>query len=256
MDPTHLVVVDDDPEICTMLATYLTGEGFDISVAQNGDEMRAVLRSRPAELVLLDLGLPKEDGLQLLRELRHDSDIAIIVLTGKGDTIDRIVGLEIGADDYVTKPFHLRELLARIRTVLRRSASVADRPAETTQPGVPRAVRLAFEGWTLDLGARTLIAPDGKAVELTTMEFNLLTALAQCSNRVLSREQLLDVCTGRELGPMDRSIDVHVGNIRRKIEDDPRSPRRIKTIRGVGYVFVPEVTRLLDDGDLLPGSRT
>ena len=256
MDATHLLVVDDDPDICALLAAYLTGEGFGVSIAKNGDDMREILRTRPVELILLDLGLPKEDGLQLLRQLRHGSDIAVIVLTGKGDAVDRIVGLEIGADDYVTKPFHLRELLARIRTVLRRSAGSPEKAAGQGDHGSRSAERLAFEGWTLDLGARTLLTPDGQAVDLTTMEFNLLTALAQRPNHVLSREQLLDVCTGRELGPMDRSIDVHVGNIRRKIEDDPRMPRRIKTIRGVGYVFVPEVTRISDSPGRALRSRT
>lgn len=245
MDATHILAVDDDPDICELLTTYLTGQGLDVTIARDGNAMHAVLRTRPVHLVLLDLGLPGEDGLQLLRELRHGSNIPVIVLTGKGDPIDRIVGLEIGADDYVTKPFHLRELLARIRTVLRRFPVVAEKPAEPAEPpSGRRPARLAFDGWTLDLGARTLRAPDGQLIDLTTMEFNLLNALVQHPNQVLSREQLLDACTGRELGPMDRSIDVHVGNIRRKIEDDPKTPRRIKTIRGVGYVFVPEVTRL------------
>jgi two-component system OmpR family response regulator len=238
------MVVDDDPDICELLTTYLSGEGLDVSIARNGTDMRSILHGRTVDLILLDLGLPGEDGLQLLRELRHGSNVPIIVLTGKGDAVDRIVGLEIGADDYVTKPFHLRELLARIRTVLRRSAGIAEKPAEEPEPAGRRPPRLAFEGWTLDPGARTLRAPDGTAVDLTTMEFNLLTALVQHPNQVLTREQLLDACTGRELGPMDRSIDVHIGNIRRKIEDDPKTPRRIKTIRGVGYVFVPDVTRL------------
>lgn len=244
MDATQILVVDDDPDICTLLANYLSGEGFDVCIGRSGEEMRSILRTRKIDLVLLDLGLPGEDGLQLLRELRHSSEIAVIVLTGKGDAVDRIVGLEIGADDYVTKPFHLRELLARIRTVLRRSAGGAEKPAEPEPAATRRPPKLAFEGWTLDPGARTLHAPDGRSVDLTNMEFNLLTALVQHPNQVLSREQLLDACASRELGPMDRSIDVHIGNVRRKIEEDPKLPQRIKTIRGVGYVFIPEVTRI------------
>jgi two-component system OmpR family response regulator len=186
------------------------------------------------DLVILDLVLRGDDGLQLARELRSGSDIGIIMLTGRGETVDRIIGLEMGADDYLSKPFHLRELLARVRSVLRRGTTRGDRWARSR-------VRMRFAGWSLDLASRELLSPTGEEVRLTTGEFELLAAFVNHANQVLSRDQLLDLSRHREAGPFDRTIDVQVGRLRRKLEDDPKNPTTIKTVRGGGYIFTPPV---------------
>ena len=231
-----ILAVDDDDDLLAMVRTYLTQEGFDVVTAGSVRETMRQLSASSVSLLLLDLNIGGDDGLSLLRELRQTSDLPVIILTGKSDPVDRIVGLEVGADDYVVKPFHLRELLARIRTVLRRteaaSGSSTDRPAVDAHPA-----RLRFAGWTLDLQARSLSSIEGFAVDLTTMEFDLLSALATRPNRALTRDQLLDIVTGRESGPLDRTIDVHIASLRRKIEADPRNPTLIKTLRGTGYIF-------------------
>jgi DNA-binding response OmpR family regulator len=228
-------VVDDQQEICDLVREYLTDEGFRVSAASDGAGLREVMARDPADLVILDLMLRGEDGLQLARELRNGSDVGIIILTGRGETVDRIIGLEMGADDYLPKPFHLRELLARVRSVLRRG---------TTRGGdrsdAPRA-RTRFSGWTLDLASRELLSPAGEEVRLTTGEFELLAAFVNHANQVLSRDRLLDLSRHREAGPFDRTIDVQVGRLRRKLEDDPKNPGMIKTVRGGGYIFTPPV---------------
>jgi two-component system, OmpR family, response regulator len=231
----HILVVDDQQEICDLVREYLTDEGFRVSTATDGASMREAMAREPVDLVILDLMLDGEDGLQLARELRTQSEIGIIILTGRGETVDRIIGLEMGADDYLPKPFHLRELLARVRSVLRRAAS------RTAEKSLGRRPRVSFADWTLDLSSRELFSPAGEDVRLTTGEFELLSAFVNNANRVLSRDRLLDLSRHREAGPFDRTIDVQVGRLRRKLEDDPKNPTLIKTVRGGGYIFTPEI---------------
>jgi two-component system OmpR family response regulator len=231
----HILIVDDQQEICDVVQEYLTGEGYRVSTAHDGAGMRRVLAQSHVDLVILDLMLPGEDGLTLARSLRSESGIGIIILTGRGETVDRIIGLEMGADDYLPKPFHLRELLARVKAVLRRAH---DRTAETPHPG---RSRVRFAGWNLDLSSRELLSPSGEEVRLTTGEFDLLSAFVNNANQVLSRDRLLDLARNREAGPFDRTIDVQVGRLRRKLEDDPQNPTLIKTVRGSGYIFTPTV---------------
>jgi two-component system OmpR family response regulator len=234
-DNGHILIVDDQQEICDVVQEYLTGEGYRVSAAHDGSGMRRVLAQGHVDLVILDLMLPGEDGLTLARSLRSESGIGIIILTGRGETVDRIIGLEMGADDYLPKPFHLRELLARVKAVLRRAH---DRTADLPQTTRSRA---RFAGWNLDLSSRELLSPSGEEVRLTTGEFDLLSAFVNNANQVLSRDRLLDLARNREAGPFDRTIDVQVGRLRRKLEDDPQNPSLIKTVRGSGYIFTPTV---------------
>lgn len=235
-DTAHILVVDDQQEICDVVQEYLTGEGYRVSVAHDGGGMRRALGQSPVDLVILDLMLPGEDGLTLARSLRGDStNIGIIILTGRGETVDRIIGLEMGADDYLPKPFHLRELLARVKSVLRRVQSRSGEPSHQARS------RVRFAGWNLDLSSRELMSPAGEEVRLTTGEFDLLAAFVNNANQVLSRDRLLDLARNREAGPFDRTIDVQVGRLRRKLEDDPQNPSLIKTVRGSGYIFTPAV---------------
>ena len=231
----HILVVDDQQEICDLVREYLSDEGFRVSTANDGAGMREAIAREPVDLVILDLVLRGEDGLQLARELRNGSDIGIIMLTGRGETVDRIIGLEMGADDYLSKPFHLRELLARVRSVLRRGPSRAGEKSDGAR------ARIRFLGWTLDLASRELLSPTGEYVRLTTGEFELLAVFVNHANQVLSRDRLLDLSRHREAGPFDRTIDVQVGRLRRKLEDDPKNPTLIKTVRGGGYIFTPQV---------------
>jgi len=231
----HILVVDDQQEICDLVREYLSDEGFRVSTANDGAGLREAMVRDTIDLVILDLVLRGEDGLQLARELRSQSDIGIIMLTGRGETIDRIIGLEMGADDYLAKPFHMRELLARVRSVLRRSAALASERSEG-----PRA-RIRFAGWTLDLASRELLSPSGEQVRLTSGEFALLAAFVNHPNQVLSRDRLLDLSRNREAGPFDRTIDVQVGRLRRRLRDDRQNPTMIKTVRGGGYIFTPPV---------------
>jgi two-component system, OmpR family, response regulator len=233
--PRHLLVVDDDPDIRELLSRYFGGHGFMVRSAADGSAMRAALAQAPADLVLLDLGLPGEDGLEITRWLRSHSQCAVIIVTGRGDSIDRVVGLELGADDYVAKPFELRELLARARSVLRRTATAA--------PAAPAPAAVEFEGFRLDPTARRLHAPDGAEVVLTSGEFDLLQAFLEQPNRVLSRDQLMNRLHGRDAGPFDRAIDVQVGRLRRKLEPEADPPNLIKSVRGAGYLFTARVRR-------------
>ena len=236
----RILVVDDDPRICRLLCRYLEKENYIVGTASNGQEMWRALKSRPYNLIILDLRLPGgEDGLSLARRLRSQTDISLIMLTGRADSADKIVGLELGADDYVTKPFDRRELLARIRSVLRRAASRA-RPISLSDQDNEV---LAFSGWTLDLNRRELTQTDGVTVALTSYEFDLLAVMAQRPARVLSRDQIMDLIAHRDWQPLDRSIDVLIGKLRRKLNDDPNNPNLIKTIRGVGYMFAPPSER-------------
>jgi two-component system, OmpR family, response regulator len=234
-DNGHILVVDDQKEICDVVQEYLTGEGYRVSTANDGNGMRRALGQSHVDLVILDLMLPGEDGLTLARGLRDESGIGIIILTGRGETVDRIIGLEMGADDYLPKPFHLRELLARVKSVLRRVQS------RTGEPGQTSRSHAQFAGWSLDLSSRELMSPAGEEVRLTTGEFDLLAAFVNNPNQVLSRDRLLDLARNREAGPFDRTIDVQVGRLRRKLEEDPQNPTLIKTVRGSGYIFTPTV---------------
>jgi DNA-binding response OmpR family regulator len=234
--PGHILVVDDQKEICEVVQQYLTGEGYEVSVAYDGAGMRKVMAERPVDLVILDLMLPDEDGLTLAGALRQDSNVGIIILTGRSETVDRIIGLEMGADDYLPKPFHLRELLARVKSVMRR---VTARDPHALANAARAKAR--FAGWHLDLATRELVSPTGGEVRLTTGEFDLLAAFVKNANQVLSRDRLLDLARNRESGPFDRTIDVQVGRLRRKLEPDPQRPTIIKTVRGTGYIFTPPV---------------
>ncbi|MGQ3053302.1 MAG: winged helix-turn-helix domain-containing protein [Roseateles sp.] len=240
----HIAVVDDETAITELLAHYFAGHGFRTTQLHSGRALMALMASddRPA-LVLLDLGLPGEDGLAIARQLREHWQCGLVIITGRGDAIDKVVGLEVGADDYVTKPFDLRELVARVKAVLRRTATAAV-PPPATAAAAAAAVNptLSFLGWHLDLAARRLDAPHGGEVRLTTGEFELLATLAQHPGRVLSRDFLLEHTRGREAAPFDRTIDVQIGRLRKKLEANAENPQIIKSVRGAGYIFIPPVT--------------
>jgi two-component system OmpR family response regulator len=233
----HILVVEDDREISALVARYLGANECRVSVVQDGRGMDKALAESRIDLIVLDLMLPGEDGLSLCRRVRAQSSIPIVFLTAKGEEIDRIIGLEMGADDYLSKPFNPRELLARIRAVLRRRTGEA-RPEPDAGGNV-----LSFEGWRLDLALREVSSPEGAKVAVTGAEFDLLHAFCERPGRVLSRDQLLDLTQGRVAGPFERSIDVLVSRLRQKIERDAREPQFIKTIRSGGYVFTPRVER-------------
>ncbi|MBT5048168.1 MAG: response regulator [Rhodospirillaceae bacterium] len=232
----HILVVDDDREIRDLVSRLLKKEGLRVSTAADGVQMHRELASGNIDLIVLDLMLPGDDGLTLCRQLRATSAIPIIMLTAKGDEFDRVLGLEMGADDYLPKPFSSRELLARIKAVLRRAVALP--PA----PDSPASQTLQFEGWTFDTQRRELVSGDDVVVPLSTGEYDLLLALVSHQGRVLSRDQLLDLARGRSAGAFDRSIDTQVSRLRRKLETDPKNPEIIKTVWGGGYVFSPKVT--------------
>jgi two-component system, OmpR family, response regulator len=235
--PDHVLVVDDDAEIRKLLGEYLERNGFRVSLATDGPEMRRALdRSRP-DIVVLDLMLPGDSGLTLCRDLRVDSRLPVIMLTARAEEVDRIVGLEMGADDYLAKPFSPRELLARIRSILRRTRGLAS-------PAAGGNHQLRFAGWILDLAARQLVAADGVVVALSGAEFKLLSVFVEHPNRVLDRNQLMDLTVGRDGTPFDRSIDVQVSRLRLRLRDDAREPRIIKTVRNEGYVLAAVVERV------------
>lgn len=236
-DAAHLLVVDDHPEIRHSLTRYLRDNGFRVSAADGGLQMRRVLQDASIDLIILDVMMPGEDGLALCREITAASGPPVILLTALADQTDQIVGLELGADDYVTKPFNPRELLARVRAVLRRTQGASP------QRQTPGHDRLHFAGWCLDLARRELSDPEGVEVALSNGEFLLLAAFLNRAGRVLSRDQLLDLTQGREAGAYDRAIDNQVLRLRRKIEPDPSNPTLIKTVWGGGYVFSASVSR-------------
>jgi two-component system, OmpR family, response regulator len=248
----HIAVVDDEADITTLLGNYLQGYGFRVTQLHSGAALMGLMPVDAPALVLLDLGLPGEDGLSIARQLRAQWRCGLVIVTGRGDAIDKVVGLEVGADDYVTKPFNLRELLARVKAVLRRLAPepepVAAAAAVSPAQAAP-ATRFCFAGWQLDAAARRLMrdgaggeSPD--EVVLTSGEFDLLCAFVQHAGRVLSRDFLLEHTRGREAGPFDRTIDVQVGRLRKKLDDAADEPQIIKSVRGAGYVLVPPVTVL------------
>jgi two-component system, OmpR family, response regulator len=235
--PIHIAVVDDEPDITRLLGGYLQSHGFRVSQLHSGGALMALMAEDPAALVLLDLGLPGEDGFAIARQLRERCRCGLVIVTGRGDAVDKVVGLEVGADDYVTKPFDLRELVARVKAVLRRLA-----PAEAAPAAPASRPRLRFAGWELDTAARRLSAPGGHDVALTGGEFDLLVAFCQNPGRVLSRDFLLEATRGREAAPFDRTIDVQVGRLRKKLEASVDDPQIIKSVRGAGYILVPAVT--------------
>ena len=234
----HVLVVDDDAEIAALVCRYLEGQGYRVSTATSGAQLRESLTGPPIDLILLDLTLPDEDGLLLLRYLQGHWCGPVIVVSGRGESIERVVGLELGADDYVTKPFELRELLARIRSVLRR---VRTEPAPAI---VGSTGEIRFDGLRLQPSSRQLIDRDGREVELTSGEFELLQALLARPNQVLTRDQLMNFMHGRDAGPFDRAIDVKIGRLRRKIEVYSSHPQLIKSVRGAGYVLTATVQPL------------
>jgi two-component system phosphate regulon response regulator OmpR len=230
----RVLIVDDDADVRESTGEYLSGHGFRIAYAVDGDEMRKAIASAAPDAVLLDLNLPGEDGLSLARWLRRNHDVAIIMLTGAAEVVDRVVGLEVGADDYLAKPFDLRELRARLRSVLRRTHRGADAPAPASGP----QKRVRIGRCELDLATHQLFGPEGE-ISITHMDFELLKVFAQHANRVLSRDQLLTLTQNREWEPFDRAIDIRIARLRRKIEADPEKPSVIRTVRGAGYMFVP-----------------
>ncbi|MBM3547633.1 MAG: response regulator transcription factor [Alphaproteobacteria bacterium] len=234
-----IYLVEDDPDLAGTINEYLSEEGMEVVRAADGASARRRLARGGFDLVVVDLGLPDESGLDLTRHVRSTSQAGIVILTGRGDPVDRVVGLEIGADDYLGKPVHLRELLARIRSVLRRTSG-----GGAAAPATANDTILAFADWTLDCGRRRLVRNGGADITLSAAEFELLRVLALHAQRVLSRDQLLDMTRHRSAGPFDRSIDVMIGKLRRKIEENPREPSLIKTVHGAGYVLAaPVVTR-------------
>jgi DNA-binding response OmpR family regulator len=232
-DKEHILVVDDDPGLRELLQQYLSEQGYEVAAVNDGSAMEQHLAQQPADLVILDLMLPGEDGLTLARKLRAQGTQPIIMLSARGEDIDRIIGLEVGADDYLAKPFNPRELLARIRAVLRRKESAQAEPDAAASGG------FSFGPFRLDVNSHQLVL-NGEEVSLTAGEFNLLRIFVEHPNRVLSRDMLMDLIKGYERTPFDRSIDVRVTRLRRKIEDDPAAPAYIRTVWGEGYLFAPQ----------------
>jgi len=238
---TKILVVDDEPEIRRLLKTCFEREGYSVAEAADAAAARARLEREVVSLVTLDLSLGKEDGLSLAREIRAKHDVPIIMVSGKGDTIDRIVGLEIGADDYISKPFNLREVLARVRAVLRRHDG-----GNRTDLAAPQQAHEAYEfgSWTMDVTSRELKDEKGALRELTTAEFNLLEMFVRRPHRALTRDEIMDLLKGHEYSPLDRSIDALVSRLRRKIDSDSDASAKIKSIRSIGYMFACDVKRI------------
>jgi two-component system OmpR family response regulator len=239
----HIAVLDDEVDITQLLATYLQSHGFRVTQLHDGRALASLMAADPADLVLLDLGLPGEDGFSIARRLRENWHCGLVIVTGRGDAVDKVVGLEVGADDYVTKPFDLRELVARVKAVLRRLTPAAPpAAAQADAAAATGAERLRFADWLLDTAARRLTDPQGAEVALTGGEFDLLCTFARHPGRVLSRDFLLEHTRGREAAPFDRTIDVQVARLRKKIEADADEPQLIKSVRGAGYILVPPVS--------------
>lgn len=234
---THILVVDDDRGIRDLLGRFLRQHGFKTSLAENGEQMQEQLKNVTPDLIILDVMLPGDDGMTLCRKLRHDSSIPVIMLTAVGEDVDRILGLEMGADDYISKPFNPRELLARIKAVLRRYQS-------SKEPVTEQHSRYRFDEWLLDKTARRLSSADNMEISLSTGEYNLLLAFLDRPKQVLSRDHLLDLTKNRTAAPFDRSVDIQISRLRQKIERDHKSPQLIKTVRGGGYVLATDVERL------------
>jgi two-component system phosphate regulon response regulator OmpR len=235
MSAGRILIVEDDPAIRDMLVEYLGSHGYEVAAAEGGAKMREAIEQALPDVVLLDVHLPGEDGLTLARFLRERYDVGIIMVTGAADVVDRVAGLEVGADDYVTKPFDPRELRARVKSVLRRIAAAPDR----VEAAAPAAALKAVGGCRLDLKSHQLFGPDGAEIPITGMEFDLLRVFVERPNQVLSRDQLLSLTRNRSWEPFDRSIDIRIARLRRKVEADPDRPQAIRTVRGAGYMYVP-----------------
>ncbi|HEV7254954.1 MAG TPA: response regulator [Mesorhizobium sp.] len=236
MDATpHILVIDDQRDIREPLGRYLEKQGLRVSLAAGAAEARELMRRQAIDLVILDVMMPGEDGLSLCRHLRESANMPVILLTAMAEDADRIVGLEVGADDYVVKPFNPRELLARVKAVLRRATSLP----RSREAGADD--RLAFDRWVFDLGRREVVGADGIALPLSAAEFRLLSAFVQRPRMVLSRDQLLDLTSGRDAQPFDRAIDNQISRLRKKLETDPKNPAIVKTVWGGGYVFAADV---------------
>jgi DNA-binding response OmpR family regulator len=235
-DTEHIVVVDDEEGIRLQLDEFLTSEGYRVTAVSDGAGLRQVMDNVDIDLVLLDVHLPGEDGITIVRDYLSKTDVGVIMLTSRTEIMDRVVGLEVGADDYIPKPYHLRELLARVRSVLRRRTR--DGGAEGGAGPIPK---VRFADWVLDYMSRSLTSPEGKNVPLTSSEFSLLVVFIQNPNRVLTRDELLNLAADRKWEPLDRAIDVLVGRLRRKVERNSKAPQLIKTVRGAGYIFTSEV---------------
>ena len=234
----HVTIVEDDPDVRAVLERSLGADGYQVTALESGARIEEVMSASPVDLVILDIGLPDIDGLTITQQIRRHSDVAIIIVSGRGDLADRVVGLEIGADDYVTKPFEPREILARVRSVLRRG-----RRRDETAPDCDSHKCYAFSDWVLDVTAHSLQDAQGRPVDLTSGEFRLLETMVTRANRVLTRNQLMDACYGANSPAFDRSIDVAVGRLRKKLHDDPRNPAIIRTVRNGGYLFAARVNR-------------
>lgn len=235
----HVTIVEDDPDVRALLVRSMGADGYRVTALDSGAGIEDVMSSDKVDLVILDIGLPGMDGLTITQQIRRHSDVAIIIVSGRGDLADRVVGLEIGADDYITKPFEPREIQARVRSVLRRGR----RQDECASPVGEAHQRYGFGNWMLDATAQSLHDAEGRPIGLTSGEFKLLEAMVTRANRVLSRDQLMDVCYGNDAPAFDRSIDVCIGRLRKKLLDDPRNPGIIRTVRNGGYMFAARVTR-------------
>ncbi len=232
---THILVCDDEIDVREMLQEYLSKRGYEVSAAAGGEELRSVISSRAVDVMIMDINMPKEDGLSILGSLRPENTTPVIMLTAAGDVVDRIIGLEMGADDYLGKPVDLRELEARIKALLRRGAINESLPADASEGNLA-----LFGDYTLDKEAAKLLAPDGSEVPLTAMEYSLLKVFAENKGRVLNRDQLLEQAHDRSWDPFDRSIDIRISRLRRKLETNPEKPEIIRTVRGIGYVYDPK----------------
>ena len=237
----QILVVDDDPQVRRLLRRCLETEGYDVREASTGADVERLLNDTQFDLITLDLALGSDDGLMIARDIRAKSQVPIIMVTGKGDTIDRVVGLEIGADDYITKPFHVREVLARVRSILRRTLA-AEKPKALTKTQSDETDTVRFGDWTFDMAKRELTSGDGVPCDLTTGEFELLKTLIKHANRVLSRDQIMDLLKGNSWNPTDRTIDNQIVRLRKKIEPCSERQTFIKTVRGVGYTFTADLT--------------
>lgn len=240
-EPVNVLIVDDEVEVRTLLREYFELEGYRVSEAGDGTGLREHLAKHPVTLITLDVNLPGQDGFALAREIRSQRNVPIIMISGKQDPIDQVIGLELGADDYITKPFNLREVLARVRAVLRRYQQ-DERPAASLT-GQSKDDRYDFDGFVLSIPRRELTDANGRVIELTAAEFNLLELLVKRAARVMTRDNIMDALKGHDWSPMDRSIDTLVARLRKKVEGDTDHPRLIKTVRGVGYVFAAEVRK-------------
>jgi two-component system OmpR family response regulator len=235
----HVIIVEDDPDVRAMLERSLGADGYRVTALETGAQLEDIIASDSVDLVILDIGLPDIDGLTITQQIRRHSNVAIIIVSGRGDLADRVVGLEIGADDYVTKPFEPREIQARVRSVLRRTSQ----NESTRMRTAGRNECYEFGNWTLDIDAQILQCENGRPISLTSGEYKLLETMVTRANRVLSRDQLMDACYGNNSPAFDRSIDVCVGRLRKKLQDDPRNPAIIRTVRNGGYIFSARVAR-------------